>query len=862
MLKRHNCYRVVCGWIFAIAALLMAGGCLSGAEMVITKIGFSDRIRTDRVALSEEQKNRDLKFGTYETASDKLIAEIYPATMEGAPANLPLSDCLWLGHHEDEWEGGDAIQLTWETIFSAMDGDNVALFEGENVFGSCRFDNAKDRQSQEFKDGSPAQPWRIKLSDYDADAFSFKAPEDGFHGPRPPDWPGISRDLIELYYPLLVEYNDNSPNPHGECPQGDGFHFEAEAGVVANNPLRCFNCPDTPTGRVQACGSCRIVPYKDSSYLLTSEKDLTFPRWMKPNIMVVQGERRIVRQMTATAVQNEPDRRIYSWSTPVTWGDGRSRWHENFSSNVIISKVRFFQLTNNGTKIPLSNVKDNELYVHYPTLPDDMFSLRYTCPGQATTNEGMVFDLSKSDACKNKRSGELYNPMLTPTYDTNVLGNERQYEPDSVLKHPLIWKVEFDTVPTNSVYVEFTLNYKNNAVGLKCDKLIVDLGQVQVGKRRQEYARGLITNFGGHPLRIDKISLESYPERVNATLNAPAGTFSYRLPYEPKAIPYPIDIPTSGDKVASSGEKEMRPTVTLGKDARKFKLLEIEKSKDCKGKKITVVKSAMWDKALNGDGTLSASAHSDGKILNLYGEPVKMDGQWGFFQNANANFEKKAKANYAEGCERLIAQTGLNVRIPPFDLLPGESIDVLITARPQKTGLLNADLKVEASSLWDPHLHVRPVRTRLLVKGLQGPDLDFMPSVLNFPRYSGGNEEWDSLVAIQNTGQVDMTRSDFSITGADARRFKVVTAHADTHVLQSGQFEDFRIRYTPRICGDRRDPEPRRRWHEAQLRIITDGGEAIVRLKGDGETCRSRPPLELPPGGYYPPQPKMRTHGR
>jgi hypothetical protein len=385
----------------------------------------------------------------------------------------------------------------------------------------------------------------------------------------------------------------------------------------------------------------------------------------------------------------------------------------------------------------------------------------------------------------------------------------------------------------------------------------IDFGKVQVDHSRQEYAHGLITNIGGEPMSINKITVVGEPQ-----YNAPEGTFTYRLPSDPKLIPLPIDITIPGDHFATGGATAKGAIITLGKDLKDSELLKMEKGKDCKNKEITLVKPVLPGTALNLFGDPSLSETLAEKTLTVYGERLELDGQFAFYKNPKADFASKARANIPAGKERLIAHTAYNERTLPIDLFPGESIDVLIKATPQATGDLFAYLIVEATSLWNPHGYVPWMGTSLRVRGLYGPNLNFVPSVVNLPRQLGVHEYWESLVAIDNYGDLPLTRRDFKILGVDATRFSLVTSHVDTLIMQPGQTELFNVRYTPRICGFRKDPVPQNRWHRAVLQINSDGGTAVIPLKGDGETCMKIPKVERPATRYIPPPPRMRTMDR
>ncbi len=863
--KHSGWLHIVKYLILIIVPLFAFGGCLPQVEIQVEKIGFAECIRLDRQPATCDQ--HDPRFGTYDTGVDeqgkltRLTAEIYPSSMgKGIPDNLPRSDCLWLGHNEDSWAGGDAIQMTWENILSVNDEDGNPLFGGDNIFGACRFDNAVDRQSPEFEAGSPSEPWVIEVGDNAAFPLAVSSPKDGFQGARPADWPGITRDNNFMFYPLLVEYNNSASDNYGECPP-ENTHFNDNPLPVVKKPDRIFMCPSTNEGRVQACGLCQLIPVEDASYQLTSNDQLTFPRWMKPNIMVVQGERRIARLMTAGSSNNE-----YSWSTPLntkTIGQKTHyNWHENFSSNVIVSRVQFFERASDGTKTPLDDITEAKLFIKYYPSPDYPNPIRYTCTGQSTGNDGMLFNIDRSVSCNFERRGEMVNPSLTPTYDIDLLADERTYNPDSSLRNPLAWQVRFDRGPTNPVYIDFTLSYRtSDRWGLMMKMAVIDFGEVPVDSRRQLYTHGLVTNIGDHPMRIDNITILSHANHIS--YDAPEGTFTYRLPGKPKPVPLPIDVTTPGDHFASDGTKVKGPMVTLGKDVKDFPLLKVEKGKDCKNRDITLVKPLLGDTALNLFGDTSLSETLDKKTLTAYGEPIEMDGQWAFYKNPKADFESKAKANSADGTERFMATTAYFDRTLPFELHPGESFDVLVKAQPKIVGEVYAGLKVESTSLWDPQRYILPVVTGLRVYGLWGPQLRFIPSILNFPRQYNGNEYWESVVVTNNVGDMDLTRRDISIVGPDASRFSVVTSHAASLILPPGQFEDFRVQYTPRICDDPNDPPPLGLQHKAELKISSDGGEVVVPLRGNAETCRGRPrrigpSKAMPSSRFSIPPPKMR----
>jgi len=621
-------------------------GCIGTGSFNITKVGFAECIRLDRQPATCDPGDRSGSYVTGRENNQVIISEVYPSSMrKGAPENLIVSDCLWLGRESADWMGGDFIHMSWEAIVGFASEDGEPIFQGNNLFGVCRFENPQGREPVGFDAWNP-EHMTVENGEETIFTLAMPDPEDGFDGQRPANWPWPPErvaDFETFYYPYLTEYHNIDANPDGQCLGHDdrmasnwntSFHFDGSPSRVkrTSNDHRNLSCITTASGRVPACGNCEMKPLEDSSYRLSANDSVTMERWISPNIMVVPGERKIARMMT---VDSQDDRR-YTWSTPVN--PTRRYWHENFSSNLRVKQVRLLERAggSGGTTISSQTLRRLEIFD-----PNDE-NVIYNCVPtwiESRQEYEMVFDLGGS--CfrwTREDENDWANPFVTPTYDTDRL----DAEPGNPLVDPLNWQIEFESSPANNVYVEFTLEYQRGTAALMMTKAYIDFEQVQIEESRQVYARGLITNIGGDPMRIDKITVVGEPQ-----YNAPEETFTYRLPYDPRTIPIPVEMDIPGDQVESDSAAVM--SVALGKDVEDFGLLEVMTEKDCRNEDITVVKPLIVGNKRNIFDEIPLSERLSEMDLRPYGETLELDGQFAFFANPNADFESLAVANTPAG---------------------------------------------------------------------------------------------------------------------------------------------------------------------------------------------------------------------
>jgi hypothetical protein len=190
------------------------------------------------------------------------------------------------------------------------------------------------------------------------------------------------------------------------------------------------------------------------------------------------------------------------------------------------------------------------------------------------------------------------------------------------------------------------------------------------------------------------------------------------------------------------------------------------------------------------------------------------------------------------GLRRPFGEVAYLRRTPPFYVDPGRSFWVRLRVAPRALGPRRAYLSVGATADSNPAAGVwtRPMMTAV---GISGPSLVAVPAVLSFPRQrldATGQpvKVWTLNAFVSNYGNVAMNRTTVRLAGPDAARFRVVSAYPPSQVIAPGGDEVFAVAYTPSCAPPAAaPPQYGPLQYQAELRVATDGGEGVFRLRGD-----------------------------
>lgn len=698
----------------------------------IEQVSFADRQRLDRKALSDEQRAADVTVGTFRDGSNAdgdrstLVSEIVQSNLPGrAVNNLPLSDCYWLAT-DAQGNVGDRVRLSWNTQLETVHSDD----RSSDHIGLCA-----------LRDVDTGVPIHATSSGLEPEGFALyhPLPEEGTEHPA---FDGLGA--------LLTAHPATEIGPDSRCPGDRELHFTGEEQHVAGDPS--FACLNRSGCEVTVCGrGCGFLPSVDQSLRLSMAFELDdgevmidevvvthsggteiVPRWMKPNLMVVRDERRLVRPMAP--LSGQPGR--FSWATPV-FGNAESgtRWHENFSSNVLVSTARVLFRLPSGSEVGLSGIDGNRILIRSPVAT-------FECTGEPSAN-GTLFDLASG--CR--LDGNATALVTTPTYAVQEL-SEIYGNP---LTEPLRWEVAFQEDPLaqgGEVLLELNVRAEFGGAFLKLDLASRDFGRRQIGTLVE--AGTSATNVGGKTLRVTSVWLDG---------NA-AADFTVALPSDPRPVPVPIDV-----RWTESGEYVLE----AGADWYDVPLMELVEDEP---------------QGL----TLLRASPVDGGSFQLYGDGADGSGSVLYAHDPAADF---AAWQPADDEDRPVSRTVWNLRALPFDLSPGESFPIHLRGRPSQLGSLDLTLNVEAFDVTSPSVKVH-IASVFQIESIPGPIPGLLPERMTIlpdrPRQT---------FLVMNHGALPLVRGFYEIVGPDAARFQVASQHPLTYTVEAGLEEWFQVEYTP-----------------------------------------------------------------
>jgi hypothetical protein len=765
--------------VFLVAVLSGGYGCLPGDRIELTKQTFNPKFSLDRVPVPEEP---DPTLGNFRAGPGRSASYVYPAVEEGH--RLMQGECYWLAF-DSTVSAGDFVKLNWEAVieFQPDLGNGKRFAPGDNRLTLCRLDHPEERRNPRIIEGTADPlPAVYTMSTTDA-AIALNFP-DFEVGP----WPVRQEsDLAVIQGVELTEFQTGTPNPDRLClsQQLTG----SPTNVVKD--YKFYQGDSSSESWVQSCsyGGLGIRPDGDASYVVhwgdpTDVGPGRSALWLRPNLMVVDGRELLVRPMSLPTVPE------WVWSTPILEPEPH-RWGENFSPHLTVQAVRFFTWNGSDPKEYLdseADLQDNHLCIH--RTPDTTPMCNWRCPGEVRDGV-LVFDLTKTcrDAMGNPMSccidsaGELVPEVaFTPTYDKVELTTNPGGDP---ILEPLSWSIR--PVAYGAFhFIEFDLAAEVSPMAMKMDGLFVDLGSMAQGDTKRSEIR--VRNIGGKTVRVDGVGIDpSYGD---------AGDFDSWILDDPKPVPIPIDLEDQGAE-----GYELR----LGTDFEEFPVVETTE-----GENFFLGRRVSFDR---------------GAEFTVNGHQVTFQGSQAFYTDPTADFQGPLPKHV----DRPFHVLAFRLVQAPFNLLPGESVLVTVSATPSAYGEREARLRVDYSEAADP-TNTDSIEAPVLAFGLWGPDASVVPAGVWVSPGSG-------LPAVRNVflvndGDMTLKRTGYTLTGRDAAAFWVASVNPATASIDPAQMEVFQLEFVPDCLAPPPDD------YQAELRLTTADQELAVPLLGSSQLCR------------------------
>lgn len=450
-----------------------------------------------------------------------------PVGVPGDGAGMVQSECLWIGN-----KGGrsDVIELSWEVMAEPSEGIRGQLGVSEEQFGACRLTHpVTGTQLPLFTEAS----WNSTMLQTGTGGWMPPAPS----GPRATPWEPIdpaSDQVLSLSEGLeerqcadrdcrladfflqgtLVSTDLLQADADGTCIDGTEAVVATEiprfrtTDPSAINPV-LFDAEVLPNcSPAGACGvGCRFSPSADCvvqiepADVFVGGSPAPWPNGsyaadpFPTRLMVVDDTRTIVRELEPASGSR------WMWQTPVVTNDnGESRWEENFTGNVRVSKARLFERLPDGSERPLA-VNGAELQVVGPGARRPSL-LSESCP-TSDDGTGHVVDLL-----------DCAQEQATPTAWLPALGG-------GATDGPIRWSIRLDEPPDHRAMIAFELEALGNISSLVADPAVADFDDTEQGADRQFWVT--VYSAGDRDIMVEDV-------RVTG---ADADVFAIRIPDGP-----------------------------------------------------------------------------------------------------------------------------------------------------------------------------------------------------------------------------------------------------------------------------------------------------------------------------------------
>jgi hypothetical protein len=371
--------------------------------------------------------------------------------------------------------------------------------------------------------------------------------------------------------------------------------------------------------------------------------------------------------------------------------------------------------------------------------------------------------------------------FTTPGYLRQTLSNAT-----TPIVVPLSWGVKPDQMPQGEVFLELALHVEDAGSTAIIAPAVIDFDRQELGTSRSELS--VVRNAGPTIVEIDSLWIGG----------------SQRSEFGVRALGEPVNLPLP---------------IALGRRDRAFSVELIpghEHDLD-----------PLWE-AVPGFGSphvrVRPTGHGGGQA-HAYGATLDFRDGYALVTGSAPSPGVVAPA----GTHLFAGRPVYPEQAVPFQLSPGQTFTVAVSAEPQGWGDRVAELHVEGYPIAYPNERFELVSV-LLVEGAAAEARGY-PDTFHFPTRGA----YTLAALLENPGSLPLVRQTISIVGQHAQLFELESVHL-TQDLDPGESESFAVRYDP--AGT---PIPAGLfYHEAQLEVATSLGTVTYELLG-------RDPLEVYP---------------
>lgn len=767
----------------ALGTLLLYG-CLPSTQIdiVVETLDFNAVPTVDRGG--SMGRLGDARFGPYfdglpnsAGAPLETIALLYPELDRSGHEALLKSDCYWSSTQE-------SFTVSWETVLTVCRPSALLTSASPNTFGVCRLNHPVTGIPLQINNkDEPDVKGCLKLGS--AMAVSFAPGEEPIKaGINVGTGRAVNLSVPTDLYTYAARFwrrPEATPDAFARCPGPQGFSGDRTPARLTSH------CAPKEDLHSTCVGQCPLTAAEDGTYEVTVGPGSLV---LNPTIRVVGPAGRVIAREMARAGDT------FSWQTPVEGNECgvdvtqpvpsrreyRCRWQENFSPQVQVERVEIFALTATGQRMPVPPAGPLTVRSFDPISVDEDI---WSCVFESGKPQTRIADPQSN--C-NKAL------VATPTFTLdafNIAVGDVGVSGARPMTVPLRWSVPLgpNSVPANAtVFIEFTLRARAGQA------LVVatpsrDLGRTRIGHSRGE--RLLVRNAGSEPARVDSISLTG----------AHAADFQFRplqQIQEPLKAPMQVTVKGNHAHVKLDNVQSWEPLIdwTEGSATQRLRIADRD--------------AVSWLQLM-----------SAGKVTRLRSKTTPAVTP----QTASSPIIAVNTANLAA------------VRRMPFNLAPGESVEIFVDMTPRAYGRRQALLRVKGVQSTRPD-RTWQVYSSLQGWGLYGPDLRVFPAgTLQFP-YPPRPDSPERSLFVDNAGDEEAIRTDVKIVGRDASKFKLVSQHAPRRHISPGDGEAFQLSLSqPCLPVGTKEPTVSGPVWQAALRITTSDKTFAVPLSGRPLEC-------------------------
>jgi hypothetical protein len=789
------------GWVLlATPALIASWGCVpDGSQVVVTPYKdakFNERVAGDLYGLGGDERQENLRFGLFRDGTEDpdgpdeprtggLISEIVPMPADGKGlGNLVQTPCLFVGRRGSY---GDRLWMTWE-VNAQIDLDRASgpVYDGVHQdlawVGTCTMLSGPESRLINEHPGAPYDP--AQFAEMAASPLCRSA-RTGSTALTLHEDPSLNRNVpwpcrfVDHFGVRLEAFSPVAPDPDGACP--------AEPFTGGPTPVPVDDCMSQGDLAPVCAKPCAVFPSGDASYRVRIDPGtvLALPaaeRLLHPAVMVVDGQRTLVRPMEATGDSYSWQAKVVQQVEPPTPMEKPIpvQWSENYSPTVVVDTVQVLVRDASGGEQVLRPANDRLIV----EIPRSLGIATLHCTGTSEPG-GFTFSLS---ACAESlgEEGEMVFSAITPTY----LVHDHRMEP--AVERPIVWRATLDPAPAEggSVFVRFGVRAVTMGDELRAAPA-VDFGRIPEGEYRQQVVE--LENLGDAAAWVTEVFLHpgvGHPQDFTAFVVG-----------DPVPMPLPLEAEAQADGTVGLRLVDLADAPLVGfadfGDA-------------------TVVSL--------GDPSLPPG---EPQPLTLYGQRALLRGSVLTRDDPAATFEPPAGS-----LPRPFVVPAYAELQPPFLLGPGERRKIVVETRPTAQGLRHARLFYRWVTPSSPQ-QVRQMDSALLVDVASGPLLRFHPYSLHVHRDANASQPGHLNALLQNLGHFDMAMHSIQVIGRDAARFVATTDRGGLgpFVLPPGDSLLVRVEYLPECDGSYGTPM-NDIDHEATLLVSSDGGTGRIPLTG------------------------------